>query len=264
MKHELWYSLIQGITEALPVSSSTHIYLLSCYLAEHAGLNVESVLHLGTGLAFLMTFPHSAWMMITGFFDILKGKWSTVDARWWWFIALGTLPVIIAGGIMHGLNLRFHHTHLMAVLCMMFGVLLWWVDRRACLRLDDGEENLCGPWKKRALVLGAIQTLALLPGVSRLGACLIASRYLGYSRQEALRISISLGMGSVAACVVLEAPKWAVLPLSLTTFCEIIALSCVSCLGVLALFRSCIARMSFVWIMMYRCVLGILLLISGC
>lgn len=264
MKHALWYSLVQGITEALPVSSSAHIYLLSCYLREHAGLMVESILHLGTGLAFVMAFPGSAWKMITGFFDILKGKFNTVQARWWWFIALGTLPVMSVGGIMHGLDLRFHNTQLMAVLCTVFGVLLWWVDRKACMRFDDREENLCGQWKKRALVLGIIQTLALFPGVSRLGACLIASRYLGYSRQESLRISVSLGMVSVAACVVLEAPKWAALTLSLPTFFEIITLSFVSCFGVLALFRACISYGSFLWIMVYRCVLGILLLMSAC
>ncbi|ETZ07558.1 undecaprenyl-diphosphatase [Holospora obtusa F1] len=257
----LWvYSLVQGITEAIPVSSSSHIRLIAQWMQFPLSLALESALHMGTGLAFCAVYPSSVGKMFLGFFHILRGHFTTKEARWWMFVAISSLPVLIVGGILHVLHIRLQSPNIIAFLCVLFGFLLWWSDQYGARLYPVKIEKFEKGWAYRALTLGFLQMLALLPGVSRLGACLLASRWIGYSRIESLRISISLGIVSIFACVTLEAQTWRTLGLSSFLWGQTIAITFTSCVVTLLIFRYYIERFSFLWFFFYRCILAIFLL----
>ncbi|PPE06916.1 undecaprenyl-diphosphate phosphatase [Holospora curviuscula] len=263
MEHFLWvYGLVQGVTEAIPVSSSSHIRLVALWMSHLPSLALESALHIGTGLAFCGAYPSSIVKIFIGFGHILKRKYSTPEARWWIFSTLASLPVLILGGILHVLHLRLQRVDIIAFLCAGFGLLLWWCDEYGPRFYSIKLENFQKGWVQRACILGTLQMCALFPGVSRLGACLLACRCLGYSRGESLRISIALGIISIFACVTLEAPQWISLNFTSYLWIQIIGITFVTCWGTLWIFRYYINRISFLWFFIYRCGLAIILLYS--
>ena len=263
MEHFLWvYSLVQGITEAIPVSSSSHIRLLAQWMHHPAGLALESALHIGTGLAFCGVYPSSVWRIFLGFGHILKKRYTTQEAKWWIFTTLASLPVLVLGGIMHVLHIRLQRVEIIAVLCAVSGLLLWWCDGYGPRLYSIKSEYFQKGWLHRAFILGFVQMFALFPGVSRLGACLLACRCLGYSRSESLRISISLGVISILACVTLEASQWRNLNFSLVMWGQIISITFLSCWIALWMFRQYIHTLSFLWFFIYRCGVAALLMYS--
>ena len=263
MEHFLWvYSLVQGISEALPVSSSFHIRLLAFWMHHPASLALESALHIGTGLAFCGMYPSSVWKIFLGFRDVLKKHYTTQEAKWWIFTTLASLPVLALGGVMHMLHIRLQRIEIIAVLGAVFSVLLWWCDGYGPRLYSLPYESFQKGWIKRAFILGLFQMCALFPGVSRLGACLLACRYLGYSRRESLRISISLGVIAILACVTLEASQWRNLNFSLLMWGQVMSITYFSCCLALGLFRRYIHTVSFLWFFIYRCVLAALVVYS--
>ncbi|WP_161630413.1 undecaprenyl-diphosphate phosphatase [Holospora undulata] len=254
--------MVQGITEAIPVSSSSHIRLIAQWMQHPLSLALEGALHMGTGLAFCAMYPSSVKKAFLGFFHVLKGKYTTSEAHWWIFVTVASLPVLVLGGLMHLLHMRLRIPGAIAVLCAASGFLLWWFDRYGPRIYSTKVENFEKGWVFRACMLGALQMLALFPGVSRLGACLLASRWIGYSRSESLHISIVLGIISIFACVTLEAPALVHLDFTLSLWVQTIGITFFSCFAALWMFRCYIQNVSFFWFFLYRCVLAGLLMFN--
>ncbi len=198
---------VQGFTELLPISSSGHLIVVPwlgdwTYLAEHEEFNktFDVALHLGTLVAVVAYFWHEligyllAWLG-----SIRRRAVETEDARIGWLIVVASIPAAIIGAAGQSvIETRLGEPWQIAILMGVFGLVLYWADRRP-ERMDVGETTL-----KQGLLIGLAQTLALAPGVSRSGITISAGRLLGLTRDAAARLSFLLLVPIVLGAVLLK------------------------------------------------------------
>jgi undecaprenyl-diphosphatase len=179
---------VQGVTEFLPVSSSAHLYLIPRLLGwPYAGVAFDVALHWGTLLALLAAF-WGDWLALAR--DALAGgRIERHAARATWVkIAAASVPAAIAGLLLQDLaETRLRSLPLQAAMLAIFGFLLWWVDRSRA----EGREVRDPSWGT-CMLMGAAQSLALVPGVSRSGITITAGRAAGLGRVSAARFSFLL------------------------------------------------------------------------
>lgn len=196
--------VLQGITEFLPISSSGHLILGENLLdLEVASLKVfDVVVHLGSLLAILIYFWRDIWMMIKSLGKFLTGKWSDPYARLIGFILIGTVPAVIVGFTLEdAIDGMFRNILAVAIWMIIVGVVFLigeWFHKRG----KTGEMKW---WK--ALIIGCVQALALIPGVSRSGSTIVAGLFQGINRVEAARFSFLLGTPAIAGAGLLTAIK---------------------------------------------------------
>jgi len=198
------YGLVQGATEYLPVSSSAHLLILPRVLGTaDPGLAFDVILHLGTLLATAVYFLKD-WLAIARN-PVPKARVEGGFAHLSWVhLIIGTIPAVLAGLLLnHWIQ---DHTRSLKVLWFtipVFGVLLWWVDRVKPMNRKLEDAGL-----KDMFLIGCMQSLALVPGVSRSGSTITASRLLGFSRAESARISFLLSLPVTLGAIVYEARHW--------------------------------------------------------
>ena len=199
--------LVQGATELLPVSSSGHLILVPWlgdweYLKEHEDFNqtFDVALHLGTLVAVVAYFWRDliglarAWLHTLG-----TRRVATAEERVAWFVVVATIPAAIVGYL--GEDLIAEHLGepwQIAIALVLFAGLLWVADQQPQRR---GMGALGG---REAFAIGAAQSLALMPGVSRSGVTITAGRFLGLDRDSAARVSFLLLVPIVLGAVVLK------------------------------------------------------------
>ncbi|MGB1361033.1 MAG: undecaprenyl-diphosphate phosphatase [Alphaproteobacteria bacterium] len=194
-------SLIQGITEFLPVSSSAHLIITSNLFGwRDQGLAIDVAVHFGTLIAVIMYFKEYVMQGINGGFDLL-GKRKTEDSQFALLIIIATIPVVICGFIFKDFiatAFRENMLYTIAITSIVFGVLLWFIDYATPTFSKVSNLNY-----KHGLFLGICQTIALIPGVSRSGICMTAARLLNMERTESAKISMLMGMPTLFAASIL-------------------------------------------------------------
>ena len=177
-------SLIQGLTEFIPVSSSSHLLVLSKYINfENQGLSIDVSLHIGSFLAVIVYFRKD----LINFFDKRDIFYKIIFA---------SLPVILVGFFFVQTNLiyKLRNIEVIGWTTIIFGILLFFSDR---LKLNKSiERNLN---YKDAFLIGLFQILSLIPGVSRSGITISAGRILNYSRYDSSKISFLLSIPTLGA-----------------------------------------------------------------
>jgi len=177
-------SFIQGVAEFIPVSSSSHLILMSNFLSfENQSLSIDVSLHIGSLLAVLVYF----YKDITSFVDnkILFFK-----------IFISSLPVMIVGFILveTGLISQIRNIKVIAWTTLIFGFLLYLSDK---FKLEKNlEKNFS---YKSAIFIGLFQILSLIPGVSRSGIAITAARLLNFKRVDSAKISFFLSIPILSA-----------------------------------------------------------------
>ena len=172
-------SIIQGVSEFLPVSSAAHLILASnIYEFKNQSLLIDISLHLGSLLAILFYFKDDI-------FDFNKNK------IFFYKIIIGSLPLIIIGYLLYTTNIiyYFRNIKVIAWATLFFGILLYIADKNKFLKKIDTDFNI-----KSVLVIGFFQILALIPGVSRAGITITAGRILGFDRTDSTKISFYLSI----------------------------------------------------------------------
>lgn len=191
-------SLVQGITEFLPVSSSGHLILVSHVTGwEDQGLLIDIALHLGTLGAVMAYFRADCRSLIGAGRAMVTGSRSP-DTRLLRLLTVATLPIVLAGFMAKGLlETSARQEHVVAVSTIVFALVLYAADRRhSCRGFDEiGYRD--------AMVIGAAQVLALIPGTSRSGVTMAAARFLGLSHEAAARFSMLLSIPTICAATVL-------------------------------------------------------------
>jgi undecaprenyl-diphosphatase len=192
----VFLGIVQGLGEFLPISSSAHLVLVPKLLGwEYQGLTYDVMLHLGTLVALVIYFRKD-WIKIIS--DGL-GAPSTADGKILWYLVAGTIPAGIAGVLLEKkAEDTFRAPAEMAVFLMAFAVVLYWADRRAAEK-SDKVLNL-----GNAIIIGAAQALALMPGVSRSGITITAALLLGFGRSEAARVSFLFSVPVIAGAALLQ------------------------------------------------------------
>ncbi|WP_394145754.1 undecaprenyl-diphosphate phosphatase [Vibrio atypicus] len=184
-------ALIQGLTEFLPISSSAHLILPSAILGwEDQGLAFDVAVHVGTLAAVMIYFRKEVVSLLTAFFaSIFKGDRSK-EAKLAWMILIATIPACVLGLFMKDLiEIYLRSAWVIATTTIVFGLLLWYVDKNAKLAEDEYQAD----WKK-AVFIGLAQAMALIPGTSRSGATITAALYLGFTREAAARFSFLMSI----------------------------------------------------------------------
>ena len=176
-------SIIQGVSEFLPISSAAHLVLASnIYEFKNQSLLIDISLHLGSLLAILFYFKNDI-------FNFTKNK------NLFYKIMIGSLPLIIIGYLLYTLNIidYFRNIKVIAWATLFFGILLYIADKNKFLKKIDKDFNI-----KSVLIIGFFQILALIPGVSRAGITITAGRILGFDRTESTKISFYLSIPALA------------------------------------------------------------------
>lgn len=139
-------ALVQGFTEFLPISSSAHLILPSAVLGwEDQGLAFDVAVHVGTLAAVVIYFRKEVVSLLSAFFgSVFKGDRSK-EAKLAWMIILATIPACIFGLLMKDIvELYLRSAWVIATTTIIFGLLLWWVDKNSSLRDDEYQAG----WKK--------------------------------------------------------------------------------------------------------------------
>jgi undecaprenyl-diphosphatase len=176
-------SVIQGISEFLPISSSAHLILVSSlYDLKTSSLLIDISLHLGSLLAIIFFFRREL-------FD-LKHNQKLLK-----LIIIGSVPLILFGYILYSTELIYHlrNIKIIAWATLFFGVVLYFADQR---KID---QNISTNLDVRSILfIGLFQILALIPGVSRAGITMTAARFLNFNRVDSGKISFLLSIPALS------------------------------------------------------------------
>ena len=253
-------ALIQGITEFLPVSSSGHLILLPGLtgMADQGQL-IDVAVHVGTLGAVVVYFWSDVRDGLIGLPRALTGRIDTPGARLAFLLIVATIPVVLVGAVLHltGLDDRMRSVAVIGWAMLFFGLVLWWADR-------TGAEIRTAPqWNTRdALVMGLWQALSLIPGTSRSGITITAARQLGYERKDAAKLAMLMSIPTILASAILLGAEVAIDANTAAARDGAIAaaLAFIAALLALSLMMRLLRSVSFTPYVIYRVILGIVLL----
>lgn len=201
--------IVQGLTEFLPVSSSGHLIVVPELLGWDdrfiTSLAFSVMLHLGTLVA-LLTYFRAEWLRLVpaGLAAIRdRSLAGDPDRRLAWLIAVATVPALVAGFLLNDLiEGAFRQAGLVALMLVVGGAILWLAERSGSRSRPI--EGLTFPL---AVGIGAAQSLALVPGISRSGISISAGLFAGLDRESAARFSFLMATPITALAGAYEARK---------------------------------------------------------
>lgn len=202
-------AVLQGVTELFPVSSLGHAVILPRLL--NWGIDLKApdwlaylvVMHLGTSIALFAFFWRDWLSFLRSLINAFDSRAKT-DRQTFFFVILATIPAVLVGSLFRKLlGDAFAAPAIAAAFLIVNGFILYFGDR-------VGEESVGSlsqlNWKG-ALAVGFAQCLALIPGISRSGATMVAGVVAGLKHSEAARFSFLMGAPIILAANVYEAPK---------------------------------------------------------
>ena len=200
MLEALFLGVVQGLTEFLPISSSAHIRIVGEFMnkAQDPGARFTAITQIGTELAVLIFFRKDIAAIVKSWFKqvVFRSQLSAEgkgQARMGWLIIIGSIPIVILGYLGKDIITNdLRSLWLIASVMIIFGLILGYADK-----VGKSERTLDQLNSKHGLLYGAAQALALVPGVSRSGATIAMGRFLGYTRDAALRYSFLLALPAV-------------------------------------------------------------------
>lgn len=254
-------AIVQGLTEFLPVSSSGHLALLPMFTGwPDQGLPMDVAVHVGTMFAACIYFWRDLWAMLTGLVKFVRGK-RDPGARLAFQIIVATIPVL-------GMAYAFEKYVGDAVRQMVvigwttvgYAVVLFVVDK-SCMTI----KRISHASYFDVILIGCAQALAFVPGTSRSGITMTVARLLGYERPEAARLSMLLSIPTIAA-----GGMWLILQISETENTRLshdalfgMGMSFVAGLGAIAFMMAWLKRSSFTPFVIYRLILGTVVLATA-
>ncbi|MAZ45374.1 MAG: undecaprenyl-diphosphate phosphatase [Gammaproteobacteria bacterium] len=255
--HVTILSLIQGITEFLPISSSAHLILPSLIFDDwpDQGLTFDTAVHLGTLVAILTYYRRDMMLFCSSGKNLLHGDPADENIDFLAKIIVATIPVLIVGAFFQEfIANELRSLYVLAGTTILFGLILWWADQK------KGAGTTIS--YAQALLIGIAQTLALIPGTSRSGVTITVALFLGMSRSFATRFSFMLSIPAISGAFILKI--WQIH--TENTFVEWTnlmigtLLSGLSSLLCIHIFVSVIERTGLAPYAIYRIILGIALL----
>lgn len=257
--------IVEGITEWLPVSSTGHMILLN----EVLSLNVtpefwelfEVVIQLGAILAVvLLFFRRLNPFALSKTAEEKRGTWNL-----WFLVILAILPSAVIGLLFDDwINETLYNPWTVAVMLIVYGIAFLFVEKarqNRPLRIDQVERI---GWRD-ALLIGAFQTLAIIPGTSRSGATILGAMMFGMSRTAAAEFSFFLAIPTMAGASFLKGLKFFMAGNVISgTEWAILLVGCLSAfvtsLLVIRGLMDYVRRHSFSVFGVYRIVLGVIVL----
>ncbi len=241
-------SLVQGVTEFLPVSSSSHLIIFSNFLNfQEQSLSIDISMHIGSFIA-VITYFHK------DIFNLMKNKELFIK------IILSSIPILLIAFIIVQTNLleQIRNIKVIGWMTYIFGILLYLSDKFNVDKNIEEDFNY-----KSAIIIGLFQILSLIPGVSRSGITISAARILNFKRFDAAKISFLMSIPTLGAV--------SVFGLKNIFFSEDISFSLLNLLSIflsftfslitIKYFLKFIKKFNLTLFVVYRILLGIFLLI---
>jgi undecaprenyl-diphosphatase len=197
-------SVVQGLTEFLPVSSSGHLAIVSqMFFHDDAGASFTAVIQIGTEIAVLIYFARDIVRIVKAWFGGLFDKARRTPDYWlgWWVI-LGSVPIGAAGLIFkHYIRGDVRNLWIIATALVVFSAVI------AAAEYFGKQTRTIEQFTWRdSLVIGSVQCLALIPGVSRSGATISAGLFMAQKREAAARFGFLLAIPAVLASGLFSLP----------------------------------------------------------
>ena len=248
MFETLILSIVQGVTEFLPVSSSSHLILISEFVNfEKKSLSIDVSLHVGSFLAVVVYF----YKDIINFFE---------NRELFLKIIISSLPIMVLGVVLVQTNLidQLRNLKIIGWMTLVFGILLYVGDK------SKSSRNLKNNFSyKSAIIIGLFQIFSLIPGVSRMGISVTAARILKFNRVDAGKISFLLSIPTLGAVSIfglknlIESDD---LSFSIMNFTGIIS-SFVFSIITIKYFLKFLEKFSLNAFVIYRIILGLIIII---
>jgi undecaprenyl-diphosphatase len=198
--------IVEGLTEFLPVSSTGHLTIVEKWLgldvAAHDVTGFTAVIQMGAIAAVILYFAKDIWTIARAWvLGLVKAEYrGTFDHRMGWYVILGSIPIGVVG-----LLARDFITNDLRSLWVVAGALILWSGVMLYAERQGGQErHEHDLGLKDALVVGVVQCIALVPGVSRSGATISAGLLRGLDRVAATRLSFFLSIPALLAAGVFE------------------------------------------------------------
>ncbi len=182
-------SLVQGVSEFLPISSSAHLIIISTlYEFKSGSLLIDISLHLGSLFAIVFFFRKEL-------LDLRNNQKLLM------LIIVGSIPLILAGYILYTTDLIYYlrNIKVIAWTTLIFAVILYFADKRKSDQKISNNLNI-----KTILYIGFFQILALVPGVSRAGITMTVARFFKFNRFDSGKISFLLAIPALAGASALS------------------------------------------------------------
>jgi len=185
----IFLAFVQGVSEFIPVSSSAHLVIFSEFLNFNGQSLIFDVgLHLGSLIAIIFFFRN----------DLLKIKNNKKLLK---LIIIGSLPLIIFGYyfISFGIINILRNIEVIGWSTLVFGLLLYYADSFKVARNLDKDLNT-----KNIIIIGMMQVLSLMPGVSRSGIIITVGRLLNFNREDSVKISFFLSIPALLGASIIS------------------------------------------------------------
>ncbi len=248
-------SIIQGITEFLPISSSAHLILFSGVIGEEdQGIIFDVAVHFGTLLAAIYYFRGDLLSMIFS----LKKRDNHESNNLLVSLFISSLPILILGFLLREFvenNLR--SIEVIAYSTIFFGILLYISSIRTKSKKDETDLNPLD-----SLVIGFGQSFALIPGASRSGVTMMSALFLGYKPNFSARYSFLLSIPTIMAISVVE-----IFTITKTEYAFSLdlllamSISFLFAFFTISFFLKALDRIGFTPFIVYRLILGLILIL---
>ncbi len=254
------FSIVQGITEFLPISSTAHLELIGRVMHVDATPTLEIAVHFGTVFAVMIYFKDDIRDLAIAFWNLVRGK-GNEEKDLLIKLIIATIPVVVIGGLLSIFvsDLTFRNSlKLIGWTTLIFGILLQVTDKIGLtIRKVEHMSYLS------IFFVGLMQALAIIPGVSRSGITITAMRFLGMERSEAARFSMLMSIPVILIAALKTGVDLAVSGDMQLTFMAVLAaiLSFGFALLVIAGLMAWVKRSTFFPFVVYRIILGILILL---
>ena len=258
-------AIVQGLTEFLPVSSTAHLVLFPWLLGwKDPGLTFDVALHAGTLVAVLLYF----WRYWLDMFQVILGIGQPANPslgenrKLFWFLAVATLPAAAAGWrFEHAAEEQLRSPLIIGAALIVVGLCMWAGERLGSRQHDLGHVGFLD-----SLLVGVAQAFAVIPGISRSGSTMTAGLLRGMTRETAARFSFLLSTPIIAGAALkkgLEIRHEGLPPEMRLPFLLGVIVAGLVGYGVIAFLIRYLERRTFRIFIIYRVMLGVIVLALG-
>lgn len=210
----VFYGIIQGLTEFLPVSSSGHLSILQNLFGKTdfvtSYFTFDILLHLATLIAVFIIYWRDIFLLVPAFFTmfgkLFKGKFRIAEydpnERFVIFIIIATLPLFGAVLFKDYIEVLYSSVKIIGLILIFNGAVLFVSDM-----LSHGNKTVNETKPHNALIIGLCQMCAILPGLSRSGSTITGGLTQGFSREYAVKFSFILSIPAILGANILEIPE---------------------------------------------------------
>lgn len=258
--------LVQGVTEILPISSTAHLILSGRLLGmPEKGLEFDVFMNFASWLAIILFFYGTLLAILKSWTKLLRGekyltlsKREQTSAKLGIYLVVSMIPAVIVGLVFEESIETYLRSNLVIGISLIIGGILLWVAD-SYTQGDRAAEEV--PWWK-ILVIGCFQSLALIPGMSRSGSTITGARFMGVSREESASFAFLMGTPIIIAATVSQLPE--LLENQAILGWDVAAGFLGATIGTYAtikLFLEFIKRQTYTVFVVYRLLLGVLLVL---